>query len=264
MYQPAHIWEGKYPSPDGSYKLCFESSLSMMCDKATDGRVKPSPHALRDAGGAGWYQGIWYPLGAQELASVTGRVLHWQEASQPFVRERLDRGLGVMIAGKYSAVPKNLKNQVGFNGGHEMYADMLGGQNVSVYDPLAHAAQLWPVGVVWNFLATYNYSVGWIDAEAAPVGGESMIKADGYWNGRTITKYASIPAHTAVYVNAGDAVASFMTGATAIKAPLLGVVAAPAGWRCVMIHTGKLTAIYTDGQMHLALLYVKAAAIKEV
>lgn len=85
------------------------------------------------------------------------------------LQKRLAAHLGAAVAGRYSAVPRSIRNQKDFTGAHAVYAVGLVPGGVRIIDPITRpaTAETWPASVFWAFYSAGLAQAGWVPGGAS-------------------------------------------------------------------------------------------------
>jgi hypothetical protein len=168
---PLTDWEGDdfTPGAGGAYVSCMDTAVGRMLYWATNGRKNLDGKQIRAAVKPADPNGITFEQANQAVHSLTGLNVLYANESQHWIENWLiNRGHGLVIAGNYSAIPRQYRFQAAANFRHAIFIIGQGpAGNTREYDPLDPRIHLYgeiniPMSAIWPFVASLNGLVGYI------------------------------------------------------------------------------------------------------
>lgn len=168
---PRNDWEGDdfTPGAGGRYVTCLDTSVGRMVAYATngrtdfDGRVYRAAISPRDPDGITLVQANTALWRVANLGLVIPRG--WVSKN---VKTHLRYARGLIIAGKYSTIPRAYRYQPNADFNHSMFVSHRSEKtgNFRVWDPLnpdIHGYGRWiPETFIWRFIESLDYQIAYV------------------------------------------------------------------------------------------------------
>jgi hypothetical protein len=177
---PFNDWEGDdmVPGAHGDYVTCMDTAAGRAAFWATNGRVNVTGKTIRRHVRPYDSNGITFEQVDQALQSVNKylSVEHpagWDRAK---VTSWLKAGKGLIVTGIYSTIPREYRHQLSGNFGHAMFVTNFNreGTAMRLYDPLNpllhERGKHVPSSILWPFLASRGFQVGYVPLHPLKVG----------------------------------------------------------------------------------------------
>jgi hypothetical protein len=160
---PRNDWEGDdfTPGAHGDFVTCTDTAAGRMLAWATNGRTDLDGRQIRVAIRPRDPDGVTLEQVKRAIFELTSLDLvicrDWQLAN---VKTHLRYGRGLMIGGRYGALPRAYRHQAFGDFLHRMWVSHMSAAtgNVRLWDPLnpdIHAYGRWvPAQAIWDFIAT--------------------------------------------------------------------------------------------------------------